>query len=98
MSSLLEQAKKLTLAGFGVIPVDSDKKPVLGKGEVESKRGRIATYEELIEYFGYDDDNNRPRNPRTIGIGLLINETEFTIDTDGRGEWVFQNRVMPRFS
>ena len=34
---------------------------------------------------------------RTAGIGLLINETEFTIDTDGRGESVFQKRVASRF-
>ena len=56
MSTLLEQAKKYTHAGFGVIPVDSDKKPVLGKGEVESKRGRVASSDELIRYFGGCDD------------------------------------------
>lgn len=35
---------------------------------------------------------------RTAGIGLLINETEFTIDTDGRGENVFQLRVASRLT
>jgi ribosome-binding factor A len=58
---------------------------------VESMRGRTATSEELALYFGNI-------KTRTVGIGLLINETEFTIDTDGRGESVFQNRLVSRLT
>ena len=76
-----------------MIPIDSEKRPVLRKGEVKGKRDKISTFEELAFYFV--DKNGKTR---TAGIGLLINETEFTIDTDGCGESVFQNRVYYKLS
>jgi hypothetical protein len=85
---LLSKAQQYA-SKFTIISVDSDKKPVLGTGEVEAKRVKVTTGQELTEYFG------EGKNPRTVGIGLLIHRTEFSIDTDGKGEWVFQKKVMP---
>lgn len=53
-NSLYSKAQEYTHRNFCVIPVDSEKKPVLGKGEVECRRGRIATSDELAMYFGND--------------------------------------------
>ncbi|MGA9844960.1 MAG: hypothetical protein WBQ25_21870, partial [Nitrososphaeraceae archaeon] len=90
-NSLLSKAREYTSGKFGVIPVNYEKRPALHKGEINCKRGRVASSEELVQYFGSCNDNTR-----TVGIGLLLDKSEFTIDTDGRGELVFQNRVASK--
>ena len=92
VADLLVKARTYVKANFGVIPVNAEKRPVLAKGEVESSRGQITTEEKLQQYFGPN------KSEKTVGIGLLIHKTEFTIDTDGRGEWVFDNKVIPKLS
>ena len=58
---ILSKAQQYILNNFSIIPVDSDKRPVVGKGEVECMTGRTATSEELL-YFS----NGKTR---TAGIG-----------------------------
>jgi hypothetical protein len=90
---LISKAQEYTLNNFGVIPVNYEKRPALHKGEINCKRGRVASSEELVQYFGSCNDNTR-----TVGIGLLLDKSEFTIDTDGCGENVFQIRVASRLT
>ena len=85
MTSLYELATKLTDKRIPVIPV-KNKKAIIPWTE---RRHRLATDEELKEWFA---------NGKGCCAGIPINNSEFAIDTDGNGETVFRNRLLPRFS
>ena len=85
MDTLLTYAKKFTGYGFSIVPT-KNKIPVEKWAE---RRNQIATEQELVTWFS---------NSKADGKAILINDTEFAIDTDGEWESLFLNKVVVRLS
>lgn len=91
--SLLLVAEEFTFQyGIGVIPVDGSKHQVLEK--VVDKRGRVATREELEDFFG----PNGSKKAQWLAIILDSPKPLAALDLDGNGLGVFQNKIPPRCS
>jgi hypothetical protein len=83
---LVEQAKILTEHGFPVIPI-RNKIPIIEKWA--ERRTRLATDQELAAWFS---------NGKANSVAIAINKTEFAIDTDGEGERIFLEKLLPKCS
>jgi hypothetical protein len=91
--SLLRVAQEFTFQyRIGVIPVDESKHPVLEK--VVDKRGRIATREELVDYFGL----NGNKKAQWLAVILDSPKPLAALDLDGSGVVVFREKILSRCS
>jgi hypothetical protein len=89
MKSLFEYAQSLTAKEIPIIPT-KNKKPILDTWA--DRRNKVATAEEMKDWY-----SNGIGKSIADGIAIPINNTEFAIDTDGRGETVFLTKLMKGF-
>ena len=80
---ILERARLFTRDRFPIIPTKS-KIPVLDKWV--DRRKQVATDQELVSWFS---------NGEADSIAIIINNTEFAVDTDGDCEQVFLQKLLP---
>jgi hypothetical protein len=93
VSFLLSVAKDLTFQHkVGVIPANEHKQPACGT--VVDKRGKLSTAEELVAYFGHNED----KKARWLAVLLDSPIPLGSLDLDGTGVRTFQNKVIPRCS
>jgi hypothetical protein len=91
--SLLSVAEEFTFRyGIGVIPINGSKRPVVGR--VVDKRRRIATREELEDYFG----PNGTKKAQWLAAVLDSPKPLIALDLDGTGFAVFEKKVLPKCS
>jgi hypothetical protein len=91
--SLLRIAEEFTFQyGIGVIPTNDLKQPIIEK--VIDKRGRVATHEELKDFFA----PNGTKKAKWLAVLLDSSEPLVALDLDGNGVEVFQKKVFPRCS
>lgn len=91
--SLLQVAEEFTFQyGIGVIPTNDLKQPVIEK--VIDKRGRVATREELEDYFA----PNGIKRAQFLAVLLDSPKPLVALDLDGNGLAVFEKKVLLRCS
>jgi hypothetical protein len=91
--SLLSVAEEFTFRyGIGVIPINGSKRPLVGS--VIDKRGRIATREELEDFFG----PNGTKKAKWLAVMLDSPKPLIALDLDGTGFAVFEKKVLPKCS
>ena len=89
--SLLRIAEDFTFQyGIGIIPTNDLKRPIIEK--VAARRGRVATREELEDYFA--------PNGKAQYLAVLLDSPKplVALDLDGNGLAVFEKKVLPRCS
>ncbi|MGA6989596.1 MAG: hypothetical protein WBX81_04220 [Nitrososphaeraceae archaeon] len=91
--SLLRIAEEFTFQyGIGVIPTNDLKQPIIEK--VVARRGRVATREELEDYFA----PNGTKKAQYLAVLLDSPKPLVALDLDGNGLAVFEKKVLPRCS
>lgn len=84
---LLVEAQEYTRLGYAVVPT-KDKQPIIKWTE----RRRIkATSKDLQKWFGTNNAN-------VEGLGIILDESTMVVETDGIGESVFNQKILPRLS
>jgi hypothetical protein len=89
--SLFELATKLSDQKYSVIPT-KNKKAII---DWKTRIGQIAKKGELREWYSNGNDNSKPKAHE---VAILIHNKEFAVDTDGIGETVFREKIIPRLS
>lgn len=88
-SDLLAAAEEYTRLGYVVIPT-KDKRPTI---KWTDRRGIKATPEELQQWFGGNNNNSNVE-----GIGIILDKSMVAFETDGVGESVFNQKLLPNLS